>query len=259
MNAIGKTALFYSFLPLLFMACKKDSSAGGGGTTNDMITLSKSTVKIEEPLYASVNLPGGQTAVRWSVSPATNAWVSSSNGRSVILFSNAGHYTVTANYFSDSTNATPYDSSSLPVTVSDSLYADSTAYCDVIVNVPIASDDQILLTPLPNADTGLVLLAHTTKTYVNSPILANVQPEIQDGNYAYTFENVLEYPCYGNNAPAPAATELYFGALLNGTHALTLTLNGVVYQGSILVTDHDFTFTWNYTSGITMSPLHINK
>ncbi|HEY4967213.1 MAG TPA: hypothetical protein VII28_12480, partial [Puia sp.] len=47
--------------------------------------------------------------------------------------------------------------------------------------------------------------------------------------------------------------------LAAGVYKVTANLNQVNYQGSLTVTDTDYTFSWNYTSGIIISPLHIKK
>jgi hypothetical protein len=180
----------------------------------------------------------------------------------VILFSNSGNYTITANYYVDSIATTPYDSSSSPIIVSDSVYNDSVASCNLLTEVPIQSGDLITLTPISYSDTGLVLLAHTQLTYGNYyPNLGF--PEIADsadGNYVFGFGQVTENPCSAStSAPVPATGSLSFTGLNNGVHSLTIVLNNTLYTGSLNVTDASCTFSWNYTSGIVISPLTIQK
>ncbi len=259
MKTISKIFLLSGLLSACFISCKKNSSTGTAAIPT--VTLSKSVVKLGEPLMATANQASSQALIKWSVNPAVNAWINSTNNKSVILFSSPGNYTVTANYYTDSSTTTPYDSSSSPVAVNDSLYGDSTVRCDAIISAPMESGDQVILTPVSYADTGLVLLAHTQKMYADFPSLGNIQPAIDnEENYEFTFNNtILEYPCLGSSGPSPATTVLPFGALGNGTHTLTVLLNGITYEGSILVTSTDFTFTWTYTSGVILSTLHINK
>jgi hypothetical protein len=47
--------------------------------------------------------------------------------------------------------------------------------------------------------------------------------------------------------------------LANGIYTIAANLNQVNYQGSLKVTDTYYTFTWNYTTGIIISPLQIKR
>jgi hypothetical protein len=215
-----------------------------------------------EPLVAATNETGSNLVTRWSVNPSANTWVTPAVNKSVILFSKPGAYTITANYFSDSTAPTPYDSSSSPVTVTDSVYNDSAvAHCNVIAEIPITAGDQITLTPISYSDTGLVLLAHTQDMYGdNYPSLGFSESGSIGGGYSFAFSNVTEYPCTTPaSGPTPATGSLSFTGLSNGTYNLTISLNGANYQGMIVATDTDCTFSWNYSSGIIISPLQIQK
>jgi hypothetical protein len=241
-----------------FTACKKNSNPVSQGAL--MMTLSKSSAKLEEPVYASTNVNDiGHGVIKWSINPSSSNWVSSSAGKSVILFSNPGQYTVTANYFSDSAAQVPSDSSSAPITVSDSLYTDTVAFCNVAVSVPVVSGDQIMLTPLNSLDTGLVLLAHTQEVYPNVPVIDYTITSFGQGSYAFGFNSIEEFPCYVNNGPTPATTILYLGNLANGTYSLQFSLLGTSYSGTLSVTNTGFGFTWNYSSGVVISPLEISR
>src|SRR5580704_16291539 len=133
MKCLIRTFFFFGLIAAMAVACQKNSSTANANKSQ--VTLSKQTVKIGEPLIASTNAASPGLFTKWSVSPQSNTWVSSPSGnQSVILFSKSGGYTVTASYFTDSSAPAPYDSSSSPVTVSDSVYnSDSaTAHCNVI-------------------------------------------------------------------------------------------------------------------------------
>ena len=250
--------LFSCVLAGVFTACKKNSNSVSQAGL--LMTLSKSSAKLEEPVYASTNVNDiGHGVIRWSVSPSSNSWLSSSSGKSVILFSNPGQYTVTANYFSDSAAQVPSDSSSSPITVNDSLFTDTVAYCNVAESVPLVSGDQVMLTPLNSLDTGLVLLAHTQEFYPNVPVINYTITSFGQGSYTFGFNSIEEFPCYANNGPTPATTILYLGQLANGTYSLQFSLLGANYSGTLSVTNTDFSFTWNYTSGVLISPLEISK
>ncbi len=69
----------------------------------------------------------------------------------------------------------------------------------------------------------------------------------------------LEYACLGSQTPAPAVGIVSFTSVTNGTYNLIFKLNGTTYQGTVTVTDTNCTITWSYSSGVTISPLTIQK
>ena len=262
MKTIACFYLLTGFFAATLCSCKKNSN---GGAPKATLTLSKSTVKLGEPLVVQTSVTGTTLYTRWIVNPSVNTWISATNLKSIILFSSPGNYQITASYYTDSAALTPYDSSSSPVIVSDSIYNDSAATCDVIAQVPINTGDQIALTPISFSDTGLVLLAHTQQSYgTQNPSLGIIElTDSADGVYDFGFGEVTEYPCslgssYGA-LPATGSVSFTAAGLTVGSHSLTIALNGAVYQGSLVVTATSCSFVWNYTTGITISPLQIQK
>ena len=258
MKTIIRVFLSVSFLSVFTIACKKNENIPSKST----LTLSSEILKIGEPLAVASNATGTGLFTKWSVSPSGKAWTSPSGNKSVILFSGAGNYKITATYFTDSLALTPYDSSFSTVVVNDSIYGDAMAHCLAIVLAPIKTNDQITLTPVSYSDTGLVLLAHTQQPYgANYPSLGNNELTDNTGvGYNFSFSSVYEYPCNGATfAPVPATGIFSFKGLSNGVHKVAFSLNENNYTGSVTVTDTDCTFTWNYASGIIISPLHILK
>ncbi len=258
MRTVTRITLCVCLLAALVAGCKKN----GNSLDKSALTLSKTTVKMGEPLVVATNANGSNLVTKWSVTPSVNTWISSSNKKTVILFSSPGAYVVTASYFSDSAAPGPYDSSSSPVTVLDSLYNDTIVHCNAISQTPISSGDEITLTPISYKDTGLVLLAHTQELYGNYyPSLGNVEStDSASGAYVFGFGVVTEYPCSNwTSGPTPATGSLSFAGLTIGTHTVTIALNGIPYQGNLIVTDTDCTITWNYSSGVIISPKHIQK
>lgn len=246
------------FLSLFTIACKKNENFQSKST----LTLSNEIVQIGEPLAVASNAAGTNLVTKWSVSPSGESWISPSDNKSVILFSGAGNYTITATYFTDSSAVTPYDSSSSTVVVKDNIYGDGMAHCLAIALAPINTNDQITLTPVSYTDSALVLLVHTQQLYgANYPSLGNneLTDKASEG-YNFSFSSVYQYPCNGATfAPVPATGILSFKGLSNGIHKIAFSLNGNNYTGSVTVTDTDCTFTWNDASGIIISPLHILK
>ena len=250
--------LIVGLATLFATACTKDVSSPG----TSVVTLSSQNVKMGEPLTVATNATSSNLYTSWSVKPSANTWISSpSSSKPTILFYSPGTYIITANNFADSSASEPYDSSSTTVVVSDSVYHNY-AVCALIGQEPIASGDQITLMPISYSDSGLVVLAHTQDKYGNDyPSLGVVAASSTSGTYNFAFNNVTWSPCTGYTTlvPTPASGILSFSALGTGTYNVTISLNGVNYQGSLLVTDTDCTFIWNYTSGIIMSPLQIKK
>ena len=243
-------------------SCKKNDD----NQSKPVVTLSKSTIKIGEPVVATTN---SNVVVRWSVKESPiNTWISSSQNKSVIIFSTPGTYAVTAHYFLDSTASSSYDSSASSVIVIDSIYNDSSeAHCLSIALIPLNADEQIMLTPVSYTDTGLVLIAHTRDTYgAFYPMLDYTQTSEITTGYGFSFSNILTYPCNPSNPSGvalPGTAVLSFGGanhpLQNGTSDVTFKLNGTHYKGTLTVTSASCTFNWNYTSGVTISPLVIQK
>jgi hypothetical protein len=178
-----------------------------------------------------------------------------------MVFSNSGSYRITANYFPDSSSNTAVDSSSSPVIVSDSLYNDTTVQCNVLVQVPISSGDQLTLMPVGYNDTGLAFLARTQFTYGNQyPILDFAMGPDTTAGFEFVFGPITERPC-GNstNLPTPAIAVMSLSGMSNGTSPFKVDFGGNLFRGSLTVTDSSCSFTWSYTSGVVISPLTISK
>jgi hypothetical protein len=130
----------------------------------------------------------------------------------------------------------------------------------VVAQGTLSASDQINLTPVSFSDTGLIFVAHTQMPYEHSPILecgGNLPP---NGNvFECDFNSTLLFPCYGSTLPAPAVGIVSFTSVTNGTFSLVFKLNGNTYSGSLTVTDTQATITWNNSSGVTISPLTIQK
>src|SRR5664279_3008354 len=158
---------FLSGMPLLFISCSKDPTAS---TMKPVLFLSKTTLKIGEPLYATLSGQANNTNVAWSSSSTGQVWASVSTDSATYLFTNPGTYTVKANFQSGINGAN--DSSYGNVIVTDSIFSDTTTTtCDVILVKNLTADDQVNLTPVDYSDTGLVFVAHTTNLYNHSPLL----------------------------------------------------------------------------------------
>jgi hypothetical protein len=244
---------------LFISACNKNTTSSGGNA--NILTLSKSTVKIGEPVIATTN--GTSSGISWSTPSNGQVWPSTHSDSATFVFTRAGSYQITAYIPNSNTSMGPLteDSSNATVIVKDSLYGDtSTAYCNVILVKTLSADDQINLTPISYSDTGLIFIAHTQDLYTNSPILnSGGNIPLSNGTFECDFNSTFEYACLGSPTPVPAVGIVSFTSVTNGTYNLVFKLNGTTYQGTVTVTDTNCTITWNYSSGVTISPLTIQK
>lgn len=262
-KSIMKTFLQALFLISLFgiylSACQKNTSATTPGKST--LTVSKQKVKKGEPLLVTANQATDKN-VRWSVNPSTNTYLSTTTGDSTnVIFYTPGTYLVSADYYTDSAATTPYDSSSIFITVSDSLYTDSTFICMVVMQAPITAGDVLTLTPVSYTDSaGLILSMHSKDLYgPNYPRFGYFAAADTTNGFNYSINNVLESPC-GNITQSSVATgTMQFANLGPGSFDVNIQFNGTNYHGTLLVTSTSCTFTWNYSTGVIITPLQIQK
>jgi hypothetical protein len=252
--------LIVSVSLLLTVSCSKDP-ATAVTSSKPTLTLSKTTVKIGEPVYAINQNKPINAIIGWSASNSGQVWASSTHDSATYLFTRAGSYQIKASYYFMNA-ARAYDSSSATVMVTDSIYNDTTTVsCDVIQIKTLLPNEQINLTPVEYSDTGLVFVAHTNNVYGHSPLLnSNGDIKITADGYEVDIDSTLVYPCSGVSVSAPAFGIVSLPLLTNGTHTLAVRLNGILYEGSFTVTDQNCTITWNHSIGVTISaPLILPK
>jgi hypothetical protein len=242
----------------LIVSCAKDPQIDHN--PKPTLSFSKTSVKIGEPLYAtSTGGPAG-TTVQWITGANGQVWSSAGSDTATFLFTSPGVYDVKAVFHSGS-SLTGYDSSNTSVTVIDSVFSDtSTAHCDVIVQKTLDSNDQVNLTPVSFSDTGLIFVAHTQHAYSHSPILdcgGNLPPA--GGTFECDFNSTFLFACYGSTLPSPAVGIVSFTSVSIGTYNLVFKLNGTSYSGSLTVTATQASIVWNNSTGVTISPLTIQK
>lgn len=254
--------IFFVLLLLItfFAACEKNDNADHSTSGNTVLTLSKTTVKRGEQLLASTNLSDAGSKIKWTVFPSGSSNISSANKEAAVMFALAGTYHITASYYSPSDTSVAYDSSSSPITVTDSFYTPTSNGMNV--DTTSLAGDQITLIPVMASDSVVVMLAQTKNLYNCTPYLTAYGA---GGNFSssllFDFKSgeVVEGTGDCNGAKNPAIAYIFFNPAANGVYNFSAFLNGVTYQGSVTVTDTDYTFTWNYTSGILISPLQIKK
>jgi hypothetical protein len=239
-------------------ACRKNSNQNIQG--NPGLTLSKTSVKRGEQLLVSTNSPDTYSKIKWSVSPSGSSNILSANNQAAAIFIFAGTYHITASYFSSSDTSVAYDSSSLPVLVTDSFYTPTSDGTNV--DTASLAGDQIILSPVKASDSVFVMLVQTANLYNCTPYLtAYGAGGAFSSSLLFDFRSVEVVEGKGecNGAKNPAIAYIFFSPAANGTYQFSAEFNQQTYQGTLTVTDTDYTFTWNYTSGIIISPLQIKK
>jgi hypothetical protein len=251
-------SLLFLILTLTFwiLSCSKNPVS-----TSDkpILLLSKTTVKMGEPLYATLTGQATNTNVAWSSNSGGHIWPTPNTDSAIYIFTSPGTYTVKANFQSRINGSN--DSTDGNVIVTDSIFSDTvTATCDVIAVKNLTSDDQIFLTPVDYSDTGLVFVAYTANLYNHSPFLnSNGEIHVTVSGFEVDINSVLIYPCSGSAAPAPAFGLVAITGLTNRTYTLSFKLNNTTYSGTMSVTDSSITFSWASSSGVIISPLTIQR
>lgn len=256
MNNIKSLLFLIPTLSFLILSCSKNPVS-----TSDkaILLLSKTSVKIGEPVCASLTGQVNNSNVAWTSSSNAHIWPTSNTDSAIYIFTSPGTYTIKANFQSHINGSN--DSTDGHVTVTDSIFSDTgAATCDVIAVKNLTPDDQINLTPVDYSDTGLVFVAHTTNLYYHSPLLnSNGNIQVSESGFEVIISSALIFPCSGPPLPAPAVGLVALTGLTNRTYTLSFKLNSTTYSGTMSVTDSNISFNWNYTSGITISPLTIQR
>ncbi len=212
-----------------------------------------------EPLYASLSGQATNTNVAWSSNSGGHIWPTQNTDTAIYIFTSPGTYTVKANFQSQVNGSN--DSTDGNVIVTDSIFSDTvTVTCDAVVVQNLTADDQINLTPIDYSDTGLVFVAQTTNLYNHSPLLnSNGEIHVSESGFEVDISSALIFPCSGSAAPAPAVGLVTLTGLTNRTYQLSFKLNNNLYFGTMTVSDSNIVFSWPSSTGVTMSPLTIQR
>jgi hypothetical protein len=256
--------LAYSLIGIVFIlfvvsACNKfadlTSLKGDLASLNGKLAVTKSTVKIMEP--DSMLLVGAKTSDTfvWSVTPSGYDSLITKNNAGLIFFKKSGNYVVSV---SDN-GATPITAA---ITVTDSVYHTPVQY----TTTPLTGDQITLVPHLYKSQTSdstyLYFVAQTKNSYCGISKL-NVADSLVNNTYAIGFVNVVQpSPCVIGDSPIAAVinfTQNIPAPLSNGTFPLSVTLNGITYTGSIVITPTNITYNWNYSSGVLIAPKQISR
>jgi len=233
-------------LMLGFTSCnKKDLNEP---TLSGVDASKTSKIKKGEPVNFKFSKAPDGSAVIWSVVPFNNAQINASGNTALILFSNAGLYTVNASYgqIKGSTNVSVLDSIYNPGGGGTPTYEPLTG-------------DQIFITVSKLDSMGVGMLNFwyiTEKKYdcLNHTLLFD--NNFSGQNLQVVFKSVMipssEY-CTAGEDYASGATGWY--PVAEGSHGFEVILDGKTYTGSFVKSGGTYTFTWPYTSGVTLTPL----
>ena len=254
-------ALIFSVGLLFSMACNKStSSQATPGTRPITLTLSDQSVKKGQPLLVSLPKGISSSSVKWSVIPDSAALLTAGAGEASVLFFKAGSYRISASYAAGS-DSSRHDSCYSTVTVSDSVYTPpppTTPSYDTIA----VSNDTLTLTPTSDTST-LILIAQSSRHYGCLPFYIYSITAGMNSGLSLQFPYVVANHVNACGTAGPAISALFLQNNIkgwaNGTYPFSVTYSGATYTGSLTITNSDYTFTWNYTTGVIISPLHVRR
>lgn len=252
-----KTAnLIFVTLFATMSGCVKNAGSGQHSGSQASLTLSKSSVKRGEQVVVSTSESNPAVLIKWRTSMPGASIISAANTRAAVMFALAGNYTITASYFSASDSATAYDSSSSPLTVTDSIYSPASSSTGDTTYLT----GSIVLTPFLS-DSGLIIAVQSSNLYgCTSYLTAYGWTEGGasldfDFNWAEVVFNSMSCGAVQN----PASAYMIFSPMSDGYYPVTAELNQVNYQGGLTVAGSTYTFTWDYTSGVTIVPKQVSS
>ncbi len=223
-------------------------------------------VKEGESFTISTVLPDSNTTVRWTIRPSDSTALVVHGNQVKVLINLAGSYVITANFYSTFNTTIPYDSNIYSIVVKDS------AKDSVTLSPPPSDYDtlslagvELTLSPISTAGGLLTLLVQTTNVYGCTSyiseygILIGASSPTSSINFNFNSGIVAESTTDCNGPSKPAFNNPQLMPLDIGVHPFLVSLNQAKYQGTLNVTDSDYTFTWPYSSGVTISPLQIKK
>ena len=235
-------------LLLGFTSCNKDENEP---ILSGIDASKTSKIKKGEPVnFKFSKAPDGST-VQWSVVPDKEVQLCASGNTASMLFCKAGSYNVNANYGTLE--------GSVEVSVQDSIYNPGGGGSSS--NEPLTGD-QIFIT-VTKVDSmgvnGLDFSYITEKKYkcLNHTLMFDNIFSGQD--LKVDFKSVFipsDEFCTSGEDYAYSGTSWYPIAL--GSHVFEVVLDGKTYTGSFIKSGSTYTFTWPYTSGVTITPLVIN-
>jgi len=260
MKTLTYIAAFFTLL-FAFNSCTKV------GTPGLHLDATHATIKIGQP--DSLELVGASVSdsVKWSVSPTGFNPLVSSHNHAVVSFNKSGSYLITT-VFNGGASYT------YAITVTTDVYNPTPTpppSNGQATHISIAGDQITLLTHYSKStksDSAYVYFnAQTTNTYPCGSSSLNFTRTFDANNHlSIGFVDMYQPATKDCTASGTITSPVITFAqsfqntfLANGTYPFSVTLNGVTYTGSVMVTATDVTFNWTYTSGVTITPMHFTR
>jgi hypothetical protein len=177
------------------------------------------------------------------------------------IFERSGYYVIEAATLGiDLASVT--DSSWVGVYVSDTIYQPAGPVQDTLSLV----GDQVSLTPTVDSSGDLILLAQTRNTYGCLPnlVYSITTGSNGAGGIAIDLQEVVANGPNGcHDVENPASAYLFSPSPTSqwapGAYPLSVSLNGLTYSGTMTITADGYSFSWSYTSGVTITKSQLNK
>jgi hypothetical protein len=229
------------------------------------LLVSHTTIKVNQPDSMLLKGAPATDSIRWSVIPSEHSSLITKSNAGLIWFSKPGTYIVSV---SDN-GATPV-TASITVTAAESptptVTGDTSQHTPITWSVIPLTGDQITLVPYfhnsATADSSYLTFVAQTKNYYCGTSTLHISSSLVNNNYSIGFLDVAQpSPCAIGNSPIAGVINFTHGAtqLPTGTFPLSVTLNGTTYTGSIISTLTTISFSWNYTTGVLISPKQISR
>jgi hypothetical protein len=238
----------FAAMLLGFTSCKKDANEP---TLQGLNASKTSDIKKGEPVNFTFSQAPEQSIVQWNVVPETEVQINASGNTASVLFGNPGFYTINAIYGDIR--------GKVDVVVEDSIYNPGGG--DTPTYEPLTGD-QVFITvtrydSMGNGGLDFRYITEKKYTCLNHTLLFDNIFSGQD--LKVDFKSVFipgETFCQEGEDYASGGTAWY--PLEDGSHGFEVVLDGVIYTGSFVKNGSTYSFTWPYTSGVTITPLVIN-
>jgi hypothetical protein len=209
-------------------------------------------------------------SVKWTVTPADGGYLQSKGNKAIVYFYKIGVYTVSAQKLS---GGVTQSISITAITRKPPVFVPETGTTNTTVTAvisdttqfePVTGDVKMGISFWRNPADGKVEMnfsPQTVNTYCARGMLQYTAILDDSQNFSLDLVNIREPKgCAGATIPniKIGANDVFKRKLIGlGTHQFKVTLNGVVYNGSIVVAASNITINWPYTTGVIMPPLVI--
>ncbi|MDB5003026.1 MAG: hypothetical protein JWQ34_1251 [Mucilaginibacter sp.] len=202
-------------------------------------------------------------SVKWTVTPANSSSIQIKGNAAIIYFFKTGVYSVSAQKISGGVTQSITITAVTrkpPVFIPDAGTTNTTVVTTVSDTTqfePITGDVQVGAGLWREPNSGKVVVnfsPRTVNTYCSKGIMQYTAVVDASQNFSLDLVNIREPKgCAGATAPnsTSGGSQVFKNKLLdNGTHQIKITLNGVTYTGTIVITDTTMSINWPYTSGV---------